>query len=291
MRALLVHNDNAGTKPRPREEIEAVIHAAGIETEYCAHGDEDLVAALKQPFDLVIAAGGDGTVSDVVSSIDDTDRPIAILPLGGSNNIAHALGVDGRWQDLPRRWSLDKWVTLNRCEASGPWGRKRFVEALGSGVLTDAVDEAEEEPATPEEKQANGRAAFRAALQKAEPFPCSIKAEDWSWEGESLMVEVMNIGFVGSRLALAYGAQPDDGMFDVVIVTPDQREELLRWAEKPDHNPCPIVTRQADRVRMTVRERPFRVDDRSPNENLAGTVDVHVRASSVKVLKLDISHD
>lgn len=285
MRALLVHNDNAGTDPEPREAIEAALYDAGIETVYCAHGDEDLGAALRTPVDFIIAAGGDGTVADVVSAIEDPDRLIAILPLGGSNNIAHALGVDGLWRDLPRRWSLDSWTRLDRCEADGPWGYKHFVEALGAGVLTDAADKAEEEPATAAEKQANGRAAFRAALTKAEPFHCIIETEDWSWEGESLMVEVMNIGFAGSRLALAHGALPNDGLFDVVIVTPDQRDSLCRWAERPDDGPCPIPARRSAKVRMTVKERPFRLDDRSPDEALSGTVDIRVRSTSVKILQ------
>lgn len=284
MRAMLIHNDNAGTDPEPRAVIEAVLHAAGIETIYCAHGEEDLAAALQTPCDLIIAAGGDGTVADVVSALETVERPIAILPLGGSNNIAHALGVNGDWRELPRRWSLDESVPLDRCEADGPWGCKRFVEALGSGVLTDAVDEAEEEPDTAEEKQANGRAAFRTALEKAEPFHCAIEADGWSWDGDCLMVEVMNIPFVGSRLALAADATPGDGLFDIVLVTGDQRATLLAWAEDPDAAPCPIPTRKAAALTMTVEERPFRLDDRSPNEDLSGTVDIRVRSRAVKIL-------
>lgn len=285
MRALLVHNDNAGTDPEPRAAIEAVLHDTGIETVYCAHGDEDLTAALRTPVDFIIAAGGDGTVADVVSALEQVDCPIAILPLGGSNNIAHALGVDGPWRDLPQRWSLKAWTRLDRCEADGPWGCKRFVEALGSGVLTDAVEEADEEPATAAEKRDNGRSAFRQALAKAEPFHCSIAADEWSWEGEILMVEVMNIGYAGSRLALAHGALAGDGLFDVVIVTPERRGELLRWAERPDDSPCPIPTRQAATLRMTVQGCPFRLDDRSPNEELSGTVDIRLRSRSVKILQ------
>src|SRR5690606_12399774 len=154
-----------------------------IEPAYCTHGDDDLSVALRGQFDFVIAAGGDGTVADVVSELQDTEKPIAILPLGGSNNIANALGVDGDWQALPLCWSLGHWTRLDRCEADGPWGRKRFVEAVGVGVLTDAVDDAQDDPETPEEKQANGRAAFREALAAAEPFDCKVETSHWSWQG------------------------------------------------------------------------------------------------------------
>ncbi len=285
VRALLVHNDEAGTDPLPRAAIERVLRAAGIDSDYCAHGEDDLSAAIRRPYDLIIAAGGDGTVADVVSEIVETDMPIAILPLGGSNNIANALGVDGEWEELPARWALGNWVRLDRCEADGPWGHKRFVEALGSGVLTDAVEDADDEPDSPEEKRANGRAAFREALADARPFACELDADQWSWSGDCLMVEVMNIHHIGPRLVLAPGAPADDGLFDIIVVEPADRDRLLTWAEAPDETPCPIASRRAARLRMTVEERPFRVDDRSPNENLSGTVDIRIRASWVKILK------
>lgn len=284
MRALLVHNDQAGTDPVPRGEIEAVLRAAGIEPVYCAHGDEDLTAALAGDHALVIAAGGDGTVADVVSTLVAVDRPVAILPLGGSNNIAHALGVNGDWRNLPALWALDRWTRLDRCEANGPWGRKTFVEALGSGVLTDAVEDAEEEPDTPQEKQRNGRAAFHEALCKAKPFACTVETGHWSWRGDCLMVEIMNIPFVGSRLALARDALPGDGLLDIVLVTPDDRASLLAWAEHPDALPCPIAPRRGATVRLGVDERPFRLDDRSPNEHLTGMVDIAIRPQWVKIL-------
>ncbi|MFC4256596.1 diacylglycerol kinase [Altererythrobacter xixiisoli] len=290
MRALLVHNDNAGTNPIPRQDIEQVLKQAGIEPVYCAHGQDDLSAALAQPFDIVVAAGGDGTVADVVSCLDDIERPIGILPLGGSNNIANALGVDGDWRSLPARWDRNDWVRLDRCEADGPWGHRKFVEAIGSGVLTDAVDDVDSEPDTPEEKQANGREAFRKSLTRAEPFPCKVEdiGQDggWVWEGSCLMVEVLSIPFVGAHLALAAGSAPGDGLLDVVLVTPDLRAPLIAWSADPDASPCPVVPYRSSAVRLTVHERPFRVDDRCPNEQLTGCVDIRIRPDWVKVLTL-----
>ena len=98
------------------------------------------------------------------------------------------------------------------------------------------------------------------------------------------MVEVMNIPFVGSRLALADGSVPDDGLFDIVLVTPDERASLLSWAEDPDAAPCPIAPRRATAVQLTAHERPFRLDDRCPDERLSGTAEIVVRPDWVKVL-------
>lgn len=283
-RALLVHNDNAGTDPVPRHVIEAYLRRAGYESRYCSHLDEELEAALEGPFDLIVAAGGDGTVADVVSALKDQDVPIGILPLGGANNIAGALGVDGDWRTIPERWSAERWTLLDRCEADGPWGRRRFVEAVGTGVLTDAVDDAEEAPRTAAEKRENGRAAFRAALCRAEPFDCAIETPDRRWQGQCLMVEMLNIPFVGSTLALAPGALAGDGLFDIVVVQPHQRDLLHEWALDPDSAPCPLPVWRATRARLTVHDRPFRLDDRSPDATLSGSVEVRLRRP-VKILQ------
>lgn len=284
MRAVLVHNANSGTKPVSRAAIEKVVRSAGIEPIYVEHQHTELPAALAQQADLIIAAGGDGTVADVVSTLKAIGRPIGILPLGGSNNIAHTLGVDGDWRTLPARWSLERWTRLDRCEASGPWGRRPFVEALGSGVLTDAVEDADDEPRTPAEKQRNGRAAFRAALEAAEPFDCTIEAEHWRWSGACLMVEVMNVPVIGSRLKLAATGEPGDGLLNIVIATPDDRAALSQWAKAPEAAPAPAPFLTAPEVRLTVTERMFRVDDRSPDQRLSGTVSIKILPESVRIL-------
>ncbi|AXB79920.1 diacylglycerol kinase family protein [Novosphingobium sp. P6W] len=283
-RALIVHNENAGTDPVPRAHIERVLREAGFDTIYCAHGEEDLEQALSAEFDFVIAAGGDGTVSHVVSLLDNGKRPIGVLPLGGSNNIAHALGIEGDWRNIPRRWSLSNWTLLDRCEAHGPWGHKQFVEAVGAGVLTQSFDDVDGEPDTAEEKRGNGRAAFRTALQEATTFRCCVKADGWEWAGDCLMVEVMSIPLAGPRLRLGCHADPGDGLLDVVIVTSADRNEMLAWAEDPDDQPCPIKPLQAPCLKLTVEQRPFRVDDRCPDQGVFGSVDIRVRSGPVRIL-------
>lgn len=282
--ALIVHNEDAGTNPIPRADIEAVIRAAGFHPRYCAHGEDDLDTALDSHFDLIVSAGGDGTLAHIASCLCDIEKPIGILPLGGSNNIAHALGVGGEWQDLPSQWSLDRWIPLDRCEADGPWGQRRFVEAAGVGLLTQSFEHVDDEPGTPAEKRANGREAFRTALARADAFPCSIDADGWRWHGDCLMVEVMSIPYVGARLKLAADGDPGDGLFDVVVVTPDDRERLLAWAEAPDDRPCPIQTHRASTVRLAVEDHPFRLDDRSPDDELSGDVTVRFRSRPVRIL-------
>lgn len=64
---------------------------------YETTGDEDLVAIVqgaceKEP-DLVVVAGGDGTVAGVISGLVGSEIPLAILPAGTGNGLARALSI------------------------------------------------------------------------------------------------------------------------------------------------------------------------------------------------------
>jgi diacylglycerol kinase family enzyme len=53
--------------------------------------------------DVVVVAGGDGTLSDVLNAMDTSRIPIAFLPLGTGNAMQHALGYRGTLSDIARR--------------------------------------------------------------------------------------------------------------------------------------------------------------------------------------------
>jgi diacylglycerol kinase (ATP) len=70
---------------------------------YETTGEEDLQAvvqkALQKDYDLVLACGGDGTVSGVVDGLANSDVPLGILPTGTTNSFATALGIPGNVKD------------------------------------------------------------------------------------------------------------------------------------------------------------------------------------------------
>lgn len=67
--------------------------------------DEFLQSAreLADRCDVLVIAGGDGTLSDAINAIDTRERPVAFLPLGTGNAMRHALGYSGGISDIARR--------------------------------------------------------------------------------------------------------------------------------------------------------------------------------------------
>src|SRR5262249_19115346 len=102
--------------------------------------------ALKIPADLLVAAGGDGTVRRVVleAAALGLATPIAILPTGTANNIAKTIGAVGDARELMRVWASSKALPFDLGVVSAPWGRAQFVEAFGGGVIGALIERGEE---------------------------------------------------------------------------------------------------------------------------------------------------
>jgi diacylglycerol kinase (ATP) len=131
MDITLIHNSNAGDKGPPKAKLIKVFERAGHEVAYHSTKRRDLRRALESPGDVVVAAGGDGTVGKVARRLIGRNVPIAILPLGAANNIASALGLDGAPRQLARALAGSHPVKFDVGIARGPWGDVLFVEGVG----------------------------------------------------------------------------------------------------------------------------------------------------------------
>src|SRR5712675_1904692 len=98
-RATLIHNEKAGDRRHGRAYLVGLLEGAGYDVSYFAVKQSDLAEALGHPAEIIVSAGGDGTVARVVAEARSDGPPIAILPLGTANNIATSLGIGGPIED------------------------------------------------------------------------------------------------------------------------------------------------------------------------------------------------
>jgi diacylglycerol kinase (ATP) len=101
-KAILLYNPLSGMRQQQRVaqvQISAsVLTRAGIKLEVLAtqpHGEagEQARRAVQAGCDAVIAAGGDGTIHDILQGVVGTDAALGIIPLGTANALAHDLGL------------------------------------------------------------------------------------------------------------------------------------------------------------------------------------------------------
>ncbi len=262
VRALLCHNPSAGTDGKDKDSILAALKLAGYDTSYVSVKDDDFKKTLAGDDDLIVAAGGDGTLASVLLAVQDRTRPVAILPLGTANNFARSLGIAGTPQELVETWTLDRYVEVNIGSVTGYWGTTLFLESYGVGVFPAFLEDVAKRK---KPKGANnllkGREAFQETLKEAKPFDVVVKIDGKNYEKTLLGVEVANIAFTGPGLPIAAKADLGDGKLDVVYFETAERKKLIKWIDAPQVEMPPVTLRKATSVSLTWSGQPARVDD------------------------------
>jgi diacylglycerol kinase family enzyme len=272
MRVMLVHNPGAGGDKRPdRKALLAMIRSAGHTVRYCSSHDRRLAAALKRPVDLVAIAGGDGTVAKVVKLAHGRGVALAVLPTGTANNIATTLGLTNvPLEREPSRWTTAQRIRIDIGRAAGPWGRARFVEAFGLGVLPLVIRKAKAAAASASRGAAGDAvssavSAVRSALRNCTPVPVQATLDGRDISGRYLLLEAMNMSFVGPNLNLAARADPGDGRLDIVLVTERERELLdqyLAAEERGDSGAPALPARRGRNLQIEWSGFAVHIDDR-----------------------------
>jgi diacylglycerol kinase family enzyme len=259
MRATLIHNPTAGTGRPGAEDLIALLEGAGYEPTYLSTRADGIATALADPGDLIVVAGGDGTVAKVAIRLEDGRTPLAILPLGTANNIARSLGIGPAGEVIREEGGaaarcLDVWL------ARGSWGSRRFVEAVGLGALADAIARVDARGGKDPE---GGLAELKRVLATVPPMACTLTLDGEVRREEVLLLEATNLARVGPSLCLAPPADPGDGLLDVVWAGADRREALLAWLDLPEPTrPPPVMHGQARRVELLWEEAiRLRIDD------------------------------
>jgi diacylglycerol kinase family enzyme len=191
---------------------------------------------LEEPCDIVAVAGGDGMVGKVAKHLIDKHVPIAVLPMGTANNIAKTLGLKDRpLEQLIAGWSAAPRVNFDVGVASGPWNSKYFIEGLGMGLFTetmyrlDATDNADlAHLEDTKERVESVLQILQERLSSFTPNKLKVTLDGRDISGEYILLEVMNISYIGPNLCLAPHANPSDGLLDIVFVSKDERDNLSR---------------------------------------------------------------
>ncbi len=284
MRALLIHSPTAGSGRPTGEALLTALDAAGFSTVYCSTKNGDIEQALAQSTDIVIVAGGDGTVAKVARTLPDRKTLVAVLPVGTANNIARCLGIDGKAEDLIKNLRGAPVARLDIGVAVGPWGTRHFVELVGWGALAKAVDR-EDPKAGKRESIERGRAAFAEAIAKAKPKRFSVLADGEEIEEDFIFVEAVNLAMTGPRILMDPTAEPGDQRLDLVHLAAAGRQAMLNWLENSaEHEAPPVASRKAEKVTIAWHEGRLRLDDKVYAEpELPSNVILELEPDSLRV--------
>jgi diacylglycerol kinase family enzyme len=273
--ALLIHNPKAGEREHAKERLTELIEARGYRVRYQSAKEPGIEARFEEDgCDLIIIAGGDGTIARVAKLIaapPEQPAPLAIIPTGTANNIALSLEFDDPVEDLIAAWDPKRTRKLAYGIAKGHWGEQIFIEGIGLGSLARATTPAEGTPKIRDQRIAAGRKALRDAIADMVPQRLYITVDEQRIEEEVLLVEILNIKQVGPRLRLAPAADAGDDLLDVAYVTAEQRHSFAVWLEALiEHEldgasaPPPIGIIQGKKIVTAWNGLELRIDDKFP---------------------------
>jgi YegS/Rv2252/BmrU family lipid kinase len=181
--------------------------------------------------DLVVAVGGDGTVNEVVNGLMSAAaeaRPaLGVIATGRGRDAARTLALpSAAWRAL-ERLVRERVRVLDLGLAEWPGGGRYFLNAAGAGF--DAAVAAEAVRLGGRGTLPYLRAVLRG-LRDYEPVPAALEREGLVEPGRRLAgVVVANGPCFGGGMRIAPGADPADGVLDLVALGPFGRAELVCW--------------------------------------------------------------
>lgn len=232
-RARLIYNPTSGREEMRRRlpDILQKLEQGGIETSCHAttgEGDATLAAAeaAECDYDLIIAAGGDGTLCEVINGLAGKENrpPLGIIPVGTTNDFARAMGIPKHWE-----YACELIIQQYTREIDvGKANNKYFINIAGGGSLTELSYDVPSKLKT----MIGQLAYYMKGLEKMtslRPTELLIEAADvGTFHGEYMMFLICNSNSVGGFERLAPDSKLDDGLLDVLLISKCNLAEFIK---------------------------------------------------------------
>lgn len=262
-RARIIYNPTSGREIFKRHlgDVLQKLEEAGYETSCHAtvgEGDAKKAArlAVERKYDIVIAAGGDGTLNEVVNGIAEQEyRPkLGIIPTGTTNDFARALQIP---RDIEA--AVDVIIKNDTIPVDiGKMNNQYFINIAGGGRLTELTYE------VPIKLKTHlGQLAYYIKgiemLPSLQAVEATIEYDGKIFEGEIMLFLIALTNSVGGFEKLAPDSSVNDGLFTLIILQKTNLAEFIRLVSaalrgEHIHDPRVIYTK-ANYIKVTSPEK------------------------------------
>ena len=262
-RARIIYNPTSGREAIKKNlpDVLEILENAGYETSaHATTGEGDAIEAAKlaveRRYDLVVAAGGDGTINEVVNGMAEQEyRPkLGIIPVGTTNDFARALQIPRDIVAAAEIIAKGDRIPID----IGRMNEKYFINIGGGGSLTELTYDVPSKL-----KTVLGQLAYY--LRGIEMLP-SLKATNMTieydgklFEGESMLFLVGLTNSIGGFEKLSPSSSINDGMFTLLILKKTNLADFIRIASlalRGEHiNDPKVVYTKANRIKVHSDEK------------------------------------
>src|SRR5665811_1973690 len=182
-------------------------------TKYPKHATK-LAEAAKDKYDLIIAAGGDGTINEVINGMAESKATLVIIPFGSTNVLACELGIPEDPKKAAELITKGKKIKMDLGYAETSTEAKYFSMMLGVGPFAQVIKDT-----TPKFKKRWGRFAY--------PFGIIKLLFRYKWheiyvkhkvDSTGYLVIMANIKYYAGEYEIADKANIRDGLLDLVVI-------------------------------------------------------------------------
>lgn len=204
---------------------------------------------------VLVAAGGDGTLSEIVSALAHRDADaaslpsLALVPMGTANDFAAAAGIPTEPLPALELVASNGARAIDVLKIDGD-GSTRWCANLASGGFGTRITVETNEGL---KKMLGGLAYVLTGLSKLgriEPLEASFRGPDFAWQGEFIALGIGNGRQAGGGQALCPDAVIDDGLLDLTLVPPLEGEVAATLGTVLSEGKDAALERIATRARL-----------------------------------------
>ncbi len=230
---LLIFNPYArGEKSRRFRQLLAAVDTSGLalaETSQPGQASQLAAEAAAKGCSMVIVAGGDGTINEVVNGLGTTGVPLGIIPVGTVNVFARELGIPLQprraWEIVQRGHTCA--LDLGVAEFDGR--TRYFVQLAGVGLDARAVFQTSWKLKKRIGPLSYVYAGLKILLRTNDPVRVELPNAQGPITGKLILVG--NGRYYGGPYAVFPQAKLDDGKLDVCVFSGDRWVDIIRYSQ------------------------------------------------------------
>jgi YegS/Rv2252/BmrU family lipid kinase len=191
-----------------------------------AEAEQQAADAVAAGTGAVVAIGGDGSAHAALQAVAGTSTPLAVIPAGTGNDLSLALGIPRNPVAAARAAAEDLLAGQVRAVDAGRTGGRWWATVLCCG-FDSAVSDRANRLRWPKGRRRYD-VAILAELAQLRPRELTLVLDGEEQIVPVTLVAVGNTPWYGGGMKVCPGADPSDGLFDVTVVGPLRRLELVR---------------------------------------------------------------